>query len=83
MPAAQQRELQRAGTVHRVTTAVGDPAWLITGYATVRQLFDDERVGRSHPEPDTAARSGDSAFFGGPIGSYETEREDHARGRRS
>ncbi|WP_165692784.1 cytochrome P450 [Mycobacteroides abscessus] len=82
VPAAKQRELQRAGTVHRVTTAVGDPAWLITGYATVRRLFDDERVGRSHPEPDTAARSGDSAFFGGPIGSYETEREDHARARR-
>ncbi|MGH3725614.1 MAG: cytochrome P450 [Mycobacterium sp.] len=81
-PAAQQRELQRAGTVHRVTTAAGDPAWLVTGHTTVRQLFDDDRVGRSHPAPETAARSGKSAFFGGPIGNYETERDDHARGRR-
>lgn len=81
-PAPLQRELQCAGNVHRVTTAVGDPAWLVTGHAAVRQLFDDDRVGRSHPEPETAARSGKSAFFGGPIGNYETEHDDHARGRR-
>lgn len=82
IPSAEQRRLQRDGAVHRVVTAVGDPAWLVTDHTVVRQLFDDDRVGRSHPAPDTAARSGKSAFFGGPIGNYDTERADHARGRK-
>jgi cytochrome P450 len=79
--APRARELQAAGSVHRVRTAVGDEAWLITDYARVRQLLDDDRLGRSHPEPDTAARMGDSALFGGPLGDFATEHADHARMR--
>lgn len=38
-------------------------------------------MGRSHPQPDLAARSGDSALFGGPRGNFDTEAVDHARMR--
>jgi cytochrome P450 len=69
------------GSVHRVRTPVGHWAWLVTDYANVRRLLDDDRLGRSHPEPDTAARTGDSALFGGPLGDFETEAADHARMR--
>lgn len=75
------RQLQTAGPMHRIRTAVGHDAWLVTGYDQVRQLLDDERLGRSHPTPTEAARSGESALFGGPLGSFETEHADHARMR--
>jgi cytochrome P450 len=75
------RELQSRGAVHRVRTPVGHEAWLITGYPHVRELLDDQRLGRSHPRPDTAARSGESALFGGPLGNFDTEAADHARMR--
>jgi pentalenolactone synthase len=75
------RELQSRGPVHRVRTAVGDEAWLITGHADVRRLLDDDRLGRSHPAPETAARTGESALFGGPMGDFATEQTDHARMR--
>jgi cytochrome P450 len=67
--------------VRRIRTAVGDEAWLVTDYARVRQLLDDERLGRSHREPAVAARTGDSALFGGPLGDFGTEASDHARMR--
>ncbi len=69
------------GAVHRVRTRTGHEAWLVTDYAQVRQLLDDERLGRSHPRPDTAARTGESALFGGPLGNFDTEAGDHARMR--
>ncbi|MFV0137410.1 cytochrome P450 [Streptomyces sp. HMX87] len=75
------RTLQRQGTIHRIRTRVGDDAWLVTGYQEVRRLLDDDRLGRSHPDPAHAARSGESALFGGPLGNYETEKADHARMR--
>jgi pentalenolactone synthase len=75
------RQLQAQAPVHRVRTAVGDPAWLVTGYEQVRRLLDDDRLGRSHPNPDSAARTGESALFGGPLGNYQTEQADHARMR--
>jgi cytochrome P450 len=67
--------------VHRVRTAVGHEAWLFTDYARVRELLNDDRLGRSHREPATAARTGDSALFGGPLGDFDTEATDHARMR--
>ncbi|MFC4852695.1 cytochrome P450 [Actinophytocola glycyrrhizae] len=75
------RELRSQGVIHRVLTAVGDEAWLVTGHAQVRRLLDDERLGRAHPAPETAARSGESALFGGPLGDFATEHTDHARMR--
>jgi pentalenolactone synthase len=73
--------VQASGTVRRVRTAVGDEAWLVTGHARVRQLLDDDRLGRAHPAPQTAARTGESALFGGPLGNFATEQADHARMR--
>jgi cytochrome P450 len=75
------RQLQAQEPIHRVRTAVGDQAWLVTGYEQVRRLLDDGRLGRSHPDPGSAARTGESALFGGPLGNYETEQADHARMR--
>jgi cytochrome P450 len=69
------------GSVQRVTTPAGDPAWLVTGYENVKALLADPRLGRSHPEPERAARFSEAAIFGGPIGSPSSERRDHARMR--
>lgn len=78
---AQLRTLQSQGTIHRVRTPASHEAWLVTGYAQVRQLLDDDRLGRAHRNPDTAARIGESALFGGPLGDFDTEQADHARMR--
>jgi len=79
--APKLRGLQSRGTIHRVRTAVGHQAWLVTDYTQVRRLLDDDRLGRSHPEPATAARTGESALFGGPLGHFATEAADHTRMR--
>lgn len=75
------RELQETGTVHAVRTAVGDPAWLVVGHNQVRDLLDDDRLGRSHPEPETAARASESVYLGGPMGDFATEHAEHSRFR--
>ena len=73
--------LRTAGPIHRVRTPVGDEAWLVTGYAVVRELMDDDRLGRSHRSPETAPRSRASALFGGPIGDFDAEPAGHKRMR--
>ncbi len=80
VPPALER-LRTTGAVHRVRTRTGDEAWLVTGYEQVRSLLTDERLGLSHPDPASAARTGASALFGGPQGDFATERTDHARMR--
>jgi pentalenolactone synthase len=75
------RALHAQGTIHPIRTPLGHEAWLVTGYAKVRRLLDDDRLGRSHRKPDTAARIGESALFGGPLGNFDTEEADHARMR--
>ncbi|ETK37573.1 cytochrome P450 [Microbispora sp. ATCC PTA-5024] len=81
-PAPALADLQATGCpVHRVRTRSGHEAWLVTGYEEVRGLLADDRLGRSHPDPANAARTGDSALFGGPQGDFATEREDHRRMR--
>ncbi len=68
--------------IRRITTAVGDPAWLVDGHDDVRALLADPRLGRSHPDPERAARTSRSALFGGPLGSADTEEAEHAAMRR-
>ncbi|MEV7866606.1 cytochrome P450 [Streptomyces sp. NPDC088124] len=70
------RTLQSQGAVHRVRTAEGDEAWLVTGHAWVRQLLDDDRLGRSHPDPEAAAKDRGSALLAGLLGGLAT---DHPR----
>ncbi|GAA1840383.1 cytochrome P450 [Pseudonocardia ailaonensis] len=74
--------LRREAPVAAVTTPAGDPAWLVTRFGEVRDLLGDPRFGRSHPEPERAARISTAAVQDGPTGSYETEKEDHTRMRR-
>jgi len=73
--------VRAAGPIHQVRTPVGDAAWLVTGYAEVRELLDDDRLGRSHRSPQTAPRSRASALFGGPIGDFDAEFTGHERMR--
>jgi cytochrome P450 len=74
---------EMAGTaIQRVTTPAGDPAWLVTNYDDVKTLLTDSRLGRSHAEPERAARVSQSAILGGPEGHPSTEFTDHARTRR-
>ncbi|MGW9213186.1 cytochrome P450 [Embleya sp. NPDC055664] len=78
--APRLRELRSRGPVHRVRTAMGDEAWLVTGHAQVRRLLDDDRLGRTHPTPETAARTGET-LFDAVLGDFATEAADHARTR--
>jgi len=73
-------ELRREGPIVRVTTPAGDPAWLVTSFDAVREVFRDNRFGRSHPEPEKAARISQSAFQDGPRGDdREAEQRDDKR----
>jgi cytochrome P450 len=74
--------LRREAPVAAVTTPAGDPAWLVTRFEEVRTLLGDKRLGRSHPEPERAARISHAAVQDGPSGNYATEAADHARMRR-
>jgi pentalenolactone synthase len=77
------RVLQGEEPISRVRTPAGDVAWLATGYEVVKELFTDDRLGRAHPDPDRAPRFSNSfLFLGGSVGTYETEKADHARMRR-
>lgn len=69
-------------TIRQVRTPAGDPAWLVGGYDGVRALLTDPRLGRSHPDPERAARYSRSMIFGRPQPASPTERADHARMRR-
>ncbi|WP_433352606.1 cytochrome P450 [Microtetraspora malaysiensis] len=80
--APEFRQLRAAEPISRVRTATGDEAWLVTGWKEIRQVFADERFGRSHPTPASAPRLSNSAFAGGPTGDHATERELHDSMRR-
>jgi pentalenolactone synthase len=77
-PAPLFRVLQADQPVARVRTPAGDLAWLVTRYEDVKTLLADDRLARSHPAPDRAARFSSSPFLGGPVGNYDTELADHA-----
>jgi pentalenolactone synthase len=76
------RQLLADRKITKVRTTAGDVAWIATRYEDVRTLFADPRLGRSHPEPEKAAKISASVVLGGASGNYETEREDHTRMRR-
>jgi cytochrome P450 len=74
--------LRAEAPICAVRTPAGDPAWLVSGHALTRELFADPRLGRSHPDPDRAARISGSALLGGPMGNAADEAEDHAHMRK-
>ncbi|GLZ47683.1 cytochrome P450 [Actinomycetospora sp. NBRC 106375] len=74
--------LREAGPVTRVRTPAGDVAWLATRYEEAKALFADRRLGRSHPQPDQAARVSDAGVMAGPSGDHEHEDADHSAMRK-
>ncbi|MEV5569702.1 cytochrome P450 [Spirillospora sp. NPDC052269] len=80
--APRYRELQDEQPVTQVRTVAGDPAWLVTRHEDVTALFGDDRLGRSHPTPERAARVSASVILGGPAGDHDTERDRHRQYRR-
>lgn len=50
---AAYAELTESGPVHRITLPAGEPAWLVTGYAEVRQALADPRLVKGGPPPVT------------------------------
>ncbi|MGW3134893.1 cytochrome P450 [Streptomyces sp. NPDC001139] len=52
----QYAQLRADRPVAAVRTPVGDPAWLVTGYADVKALLTDTRLVQSPLNPATAAR---------------------------
>lgn len=79
--APAMRELRARCPVARVRTPVGHEAWMAVRHAEVKQLYADPRLGRSHPDPEHAARISDSILFGGAMGSPETEQAQGAQMR--
>lgn len=75
------RELQDDRPITRVRTQAGDEAWLVTRYADVKALIADDRLGHSHPDPQSAPRFSDSVLLGGPMGDHDAEREMDRRMR--
>ncbi|RZQ60126.1 cytochrome P450 [Amycolatopsis suaedae] len=74
--------LRSRSPLTRVVTPAGDPAWLVTSYEHVKEVFRDNRFGRSHPEPERASRISHAALQDGPSGNYDTEEHEHKRMRR-
>ncbi|SDY09596.1 pentalenolactone synthase [Amycolatopsis xylanica] len=74
--------LRDRGPLSKVVTPAGDLAWLVTSYEHAREVFRDTRFGRSHPDPDNAARISDAALLSGPTGEFDHEERDHKRLRR-
>jgi hypothetical protein len=77
--APQTHDLIRNHPIARVRTSVGDEVWAVTGYEHVKALFNDERLGRSHHDPDNAARISNFYLLSGPFGSIDTEHAELAR----
>jgi cytochrome P450 len=76
-------ELQADRPIIRVRTPAGDPAWLVTRYADIRELLDSTRLGRGHPDPEHAPRFSEAEVFGvANRGDSKTEAVDHARRRK-
>jgi cytochrome P450 len=71
------------GSITRVNTSAGDPAWLVSGYEEIRELLGDARLGRSHPDPEHASHYSNAAISGRPRGNAATEAADHQRTRRA
>lgn len=68
--------------IRPVTTATGDPAWLVDAYDDVRALLHERLLGRAHRHPERASRTSRSALFGGPLGTDPEAEAQHSAQRR-
>ena len=78
---ALYRDLQALPAPTRVRTPAGDLAWMVTRHDDVRTLLGHPALGRSHPNPERAARFSGGPMLGGPIGDSRSEDADHNRMR--
>jgi cytochrome P450 len=69
-------------TVRQVTSPAGDPAWLVSGYETIKRLLTDPRLGRSHPDPTHASRYSEAVVFGQPMAASPNEQAEHTAMRK-
>src|SRR5215831_1571396 len=58
------RALQAECPIGRVRTLTGDEAWMVTRHAELKRLFGERHLGRSHRDPEHAARISDSILIG-------------------
>jgi cytochrome P450 len=69
-------ELRREGPVVRVTTPMGDPAWLVVAYHEAREAFADRRLGYFvHHDPKSASTVSDAAVHSAPMGGEAFDRD--------
>ncbi|MEU7742793.1 cytochrome P450 [Nonomuraea sp. NPDC049158] len=73
--------LQAESPISRIRTQAGDEAWLVTRYSEVKRLLADDRLGRSHREPDKASQIYTNSLFNGAMDGFDTEFENHRRFR--
>jgi pentalenolactone synthase len=77
------RTLRETAPISPVRTPAGDVAWLVAGHAEAKALFGDRRLGRTHPNPERAAKVSGAALLSGPTGDdHASEQERHTRMRR-
>ena len=57
------RDRQREKPIWRVITPAGDEAWLVIGAPEIRSLLVDQRIGRTHPDPEHAPQYVRSPVF--------------------
>ncbi|TDC59568.1 cytochrome P450 [Micromonospora sp. KC207] len=74
------RILQAQGPVRKVRTPFGSEAWVVTHHQAIRDLVTDPRIGRTHPDPESAARVF-AAALGGPLGEHDDEQMNRAHQR--
>lgn len=65
------RELRDTGPVAKVRTLAGDEAWLVTRYAELKQLLQDDRLGSSHPDAENRAKYLDNPLFDMAVSSED------------
>lgn len=78
-----RRDLQAQAPVCRISTPAGDEGWLVTRHAEVKALLQDNRLGRTHADPDNAPRYIRNPMLDMLITDIdaETERQSHERKR--
>lgn len=85
-PTAHNPELLALGgcPMRAVRTPAGDQAWAATSHEQVRAVYTSSRLGRTHPDPGSAAQLGEHPVLAGPseLYSHSDERNEHTQVRR-
>ncbi|TCP54272.1 pentalenolactone synthase [Tamaricihabitans halophyticus] len=70
--------------ISRVRIGATDEAWVATRHAEVRAIYANSELGRTHHDPDTAARVNAHPVLGGPseLYSHADEETEHKEMRR-